>query len=174
MNWFRRKRKETGFVCTTCGQIHENTPTDIGHSLPDAVWALGEEARNKHLQWSTDLSYFEGKSYLRGVLQVPFTFREGKFAWGVWAEVSEETIRKYQKIFDHDGSSCPRESGSLANEIVGIESTIGLPIEVQFGPSDQRPTLFFHSNCSHPLAIIQRTGLGEAQYHAIIAPYLRP
>src|SRR5437016_4731399 len=123
MKWFKRK-KEPGFACHVCGKTHAGLSTDFGHSLPDDVWALGAEARQEHLNWSTDLCCYEGRWFLRGLLEVPFQFQDDQFGWGIWAEVSEETIGRFRKVFSSDGSGCPREHGTVANALRGYEETI--------------------------------------------------
>ena len=96
------------WVCPHCGGTHTGLPTDYGWRLPDEVWALGEEARQAHLDWWTEACCHEGRWFLRGVLYVPFTFSDGRWGWGCWAEVSESTARTLWELKDADGSHLPR------------------------------------------------------------------
>lgn len=156
------------WVCRHCGGTHTGLPTDYGWRLPDEVWALGEEARQAHLDWATDVCHHEGRWFLRGVLYVPFTFGDGQWGWGCWAEVSESTARTLWELKDADGSHLPPEPGTLACEIPCYPNAKGLPLRVQFGPGHLRPFFYCAENHNHPLATDQLHGIDEAKYHAIV------
>lgn len=170
--WWRKKARESspedGWFCRVCGQNHTEMPTDFGWLLPDEVWALGEEARQQHLDWATDVCHHEGRWYLRGVLEVPFTFTSGRWGWGCWAEVSQPSVERLWELGDEDGSNEPAKPGTLACVIPGHPDSMGLPVLVQFGPADKRPLIYLAPDCEHPLAVKQRSGIDEAAYHAIL------
>jgi hypothetical protein len=167
LNWFKRKQP-SGFYCRVCGKSHHKLPTDYGYSLPDIVWELEPDTRQAHLDWSTDLCYFEGRWFLRGVLQMPFQFQTGWFGWGIWVEVSEEAIGRFRAVFNTDGSGCTRETGLVANQFPGNTDSLLLKVEVQFGLPQNRPLIYFVEECQHDLAQLQRSGLNEAKYHEIL------
>ncbi|MFN7455273.1 MAG: DUF2199 domain-containing protein, partial [Pseudobdellovibrionaceae bacterium] len=95
------------WVCPHCGGTHAGLPTDYGWQLPDEVWALDEETRQAHLDWWTEACCHEGRWFIRGVLYLPFTFSDGRWGWGCWAEVSESTARTLWELKDTDGSHLP-------------------------------------------------------------------
>ena len=144
-------------------------PTDFGWKLPDIVWTEDAANRQQHLDWSTDVCYFREKWYMRGVLEIPFSFSNDRFGWGIWVETSEETIGIYRSVFDKDGSALPRAIGAIACKIHTYPENLGLPVEIQFGPSNLRPTFHLSGDSEHELAIDQRQGLSEEKYHAIVA-----
>lgn len=171
--WWRKKPREAepaedGWLCRVCGRVHAGMPTDFGWELPDEVWALGEEARQQHLDWATDVCYNEERWFLRGVLEVPFTFTAGRWGWGCWAEVSKEAVDRLWALGDEDGSQEPAKPGSLACVIPGHLDSMGLPVLVQFGPADKRPLIYLTPDCEHPLALAQRNGIDEVAYHEIV------
>lgn len=168
--WGRRKPQnaEETWHCRVCGTEHVGMPTDYGWMLPDEVWALGDEARKAHLEWSTDVCYYEGRWFLRGVLEVPFRFATGRWGWGCWAEVRQSDVERLWELGDEDGSDEPAKAGQLACAIPGHPDSVGLPVWVQFGPADKRPLLHFPTDCQHPLAAAQRTGIDESAYHDIL------
>lgn len=167
MQWFRRKGPDPQ-VCPTCGKAHVGLLTDFSYVLPDVVWALPLEERQPHLDWSTDLCVFENRWYIRGVFETPFRFETGRFGWGVWVEVSEATMARYHQTWEIDGSSEPRHPATLANRISFFGNGMAVPVEIQFGPANQRPLFFALSDSSHPLAVAQREGLSHGEYHAIL------
>lgn len=77
-------------------------------------------------------------------------------------------MQKLWALGDADGSGEPREPGSLACSIPLHEETLGLPVEVQFGPGDKRPLIFLAARSNHPLAEEQRTGMDEETYHRVL------
>jgi hypothetical protein len=168
MWWKKRPQKVDHWRCRHCGETHEDLPTDFGWQLPDEVWALGQEAREAHLAWSTDVCHHEGRWFLRGVLGLPFTFDAGRWGWGCWAEVREETVKTRWSLQDGDGSHLPPEAGILACEIPGYPDAKGLPLQVHWGRAELRPTFHLATDLWHPLALDQRNGIDEVQYHAIL------
>lgn len=165
--WLKRKKKQS-WVCRVCGQVHDEFPTDFGWLLPDEIWALGEEVRKEKLDWATDVCFHEDRWFIRGVLEVPFNFHPGRWGWGVWAEVDHSVVQKLWALGDSDGSEEPRESGVLACTIPLFPDSMGLPLEVQFGPGDKRPLFYMPADCHHQLALEQRLGLDEPGYHRVL------
>lgn len=144
-----------------------NLPTDFGWKLPDEIWELDEEVRQSYLEWSTDVCHHEERWFLRGVLGLPFTFGEGRWGWGCWAEVDEEAIQKLWKL-DSSRETIEPGYGVLACEIPGYLGSKCLPLEVHFGSADLRPLFVLGGTLNHILAVHQRQGIDEAQYHAIL------
>jgi len=167
MKWFRRKEAE-GYVCRVCGKVHGEMPTDYGWQLPDILWKEPSEVRQQHLDWSTDVSYFDGRWFLRGVLEVPFRFQPGRFGFGVWAEVSEETMSRYRAHWEGRANISGRDPGILANQLSPYPESLGLPVEVEFGPPELRPLIFVAEGSEHLLAREQRDGISEERYHEIV------
>lgn len=167
-DWLKGRKKRS-WVCRVCGQSHDHLPTDFGWKLPDDIWALGQEVREEKLEWSTDDCFHEDRWFLRGVLQVPFNFGSGCWGWGVWAEVDQAVVHKLWALGDSDGSNEPREEGKLACAIPVFTDSLGLPLEVQFGPGDKRPLFFLPFHSPHPLALEQREGISESRYHEIVS-----
>lgn len=156
------------YNCPHCGKSHEGDPTDWGWVLPDDVWAIPEEQRNELAQFSEDLCLFDGRYFIRCVLPLPFKDRDGYFGWGVWAEVEQAGFADYLKVYEIDGSDEPRIFGLLANEMPGYDNPSSCVVELQFGPSDQRPVVLFPEGTSTKLASEQRLGIGAQRYHEIL------
>ena len=169
---WKKEKPQSSWVCGVCGQDHQGAPSDFDWQLPDEIWALGPEHRQKMLEWSTEMSYHEGRWFLRGVLEVPYTYGLGSWVWGIWAEVDESVMQKCSQLQDADGSNEPRMSGKLACKIPHSPDSVGLPVEIQFGPPDLRPSFFLPADSTHPLAREQREGIDEARYHEIVTAVL--
>ena len=167
MKWFHRRDKQS-HLCQICGTAHSGLTTDFAFMLPDDVLEQDVENRQAHLDWSTDLCGYQDRWFLRCVLEVPLNFREGSFGWGVWVEVSEPSFARYYRVYETDGSNCPRESGTIASSLPYYGETKGLEVEVQFGESDRRPLVFLKPNTECDIARDQRSGISDEQHHAIV------
>jgi hypothetical protein len=166
---WKKEKPQSSWVCGVCGKTHEGAISDYAWKLPDDVWAAGEEHRTQMLEWSEDMSFVDRRWFVRGMLEVPYKFGPGRWGWGLWAEVDESVLKRYSEIWELDGSNEPRVSGKIACKISLFPDSVGLPVEIQFGPPDLRPSFFLPADSTHPLALEQRNGIDEQRYHEIVA-----
>ncbi len=131
------KIKSKDFRCGICGQVHAGLPTDYACQVPDEVFAMSYADRYLRTRMNASFCTIdESRFFIRGVLCLPFTDREGDFGWGVWAEVSEDdhnTCLAYSAA-DADGSSLPRFDGKLANALSPYRRTLGLLVGTCLAP----------------------------------------
>jgi len=102
------------------------------------------------------------------MMPIPFLDREGYFGWGVWVEVDQNSFESYLNIYEKDGSNVPRVPGALANQVPGYSDLKDCKVELQFGPSDKRPMVYFAENALCELANEQRNGINALRYHEIL------
>jgi hypothetical protein len=156
------------YRCPHCGETHEGAPTDRGWTLPDVVWAIPEERREAEARFNTDLCQWKERYFVRCLLPLPFADREGYFGWGVWVEVAKEGFDACLAVYDQDGSNEPRVPGSIANRVPGYSDSIGVSVELQFGPADERPVVCFPEHATCELAQEQKEGIDAGRYHEIL------
>lgn len=156
------------FVCPHCGRSHDDFPTDYGYSLPDDVWAVPEEERASKAKWTSDLCQFGERYFIRCLLPLQFTDRDGYFSWGLWAEVEWPVFERYLQIYEQDATSEPAASAKLANQPPGYERVLGCPVSITFGTSTERPRIEFFPGHSDGLASEQVRGITSARYHQIL------
>lgn len=113
------------YICSICGEEHEGPVTDRSYTLPDIVWELPEAARSERARYNSDLCQFDGRNFIRCMLEIPFTETTGRFGWGVWAEVDLGTFDRYLELYDEDGSGEPLRSATLANELPAYPGSLG-------------------------------------------------
>lgn len=169
MKFFQRKKKTSGLFCPTCGHSHEGQPTNLGFLLPDVIFQLDDEERQKHLDYSSEVAFLEDKTYIRGVLQVPFTFSDNCFGWGIWAEISAQTYEEFLAHYENDSPRTDRFPGFAANSTVANPDLLGTPLEVEFGAIELRPLFFLPADSQHPLANEQHNGIDANRYHEILS-----
>ena len=156
------------FRCGICGKDHEEPLSDQAFTLPDEVWAIPEVERESKAKWTQDLCQYGNRYFIRCLLPIPFTEREGQFGRGVWLEVEWPTFKRYLEIYKEDATSEPPASGLLANEIPIYQNSLGLAATIRFGTASQRPTAWWSKEAGHACAVEQRTGIDSRRYHEII------
>lgn len=158
----------SSFLCSVCGKSHEGAPTDTAFTLPDDAWALPEEQRSKQAKWTSDLCQLGERYFIRCLLPIPFRDTSGYYGWGVWAEVERAVFERYLEIYEVDATDEPETNGFLANNIGEYGTTLGLPVQIRFGLSSQRPKLSFAQDETHVLALETATGMSAARYHEVL------
>ena len=157
------------FTCSVCGQQHAGLFADWGAKLPDVVFALSEDERDEKVRFDSDLCQMDGRYFIRGVLEVPFNETQGRFGWGVWAEVDISVFQRYVELYDKDGTSEPIKDGTLANELppyVGYQSP---PLAIQFRDPTTRPSFYLKPEDDSQLALEQKFGISSARHHDIVS-----
>ena len=155
------------FVCPTCGDSHDGTPTDHAWKLPDVVWAIPEKQRARKAKFTSDLCRFDRRFFIRCLLKLPFNERPGYYGWGVWVEVDKSGFRRYSELYDEDGREEPPIAGLIANKMPGYHSTLKLPVMVQFQDITSRPSVYLPVS-DHLLAREQSAGIDNRRYHEIL------
>ncbi len=161
-------RSPLKFQCSVCGKYHEGLPTDTAYKLPDEVWALNETERKAKAKYTTDLCQLGSKYFIRCLLQIPFIEQSGYYGWGIWCQVEWPVFQRYLDLYEVDATNEPRVPGTVANAIQEYGNTLGLPVEIQFQLSTQRPAVHFASDQKHALAQEARGGISAARYHEIL------
>jgi len=156
------------FICETCGERHDGLPLDFGFRLPDDVHRLGYIEEYLRTRNNADLCALdESRFFLGGILPLPFQEGNEEFRWGVWVEVSREHHNRYVSAFEEDDLGTPRLSGTIANEIPGYGSTVGLAVEVQLQEASARPAVYVIDS-SHALTHEQRDGISRKRHHDLL------
>ena len=83
-------------------------------------------------------------------------------------EVEREVFNSYLKVSETDGSDEPLVTGKIANAIPGYEDSLHAIVQIQFGPSDQRPISEIVGESVNQIGQHQKNGIDAAQYHQIL------
>lgn len=161
-------RSSRYFKCSICGEDHEGLPTDCAYRLPDVVWAIPEADRNQQARFNSDLCQFGERYFIRCILAVPFKELPGEFRWGAWVEVKWPTFERYLQIYEEDGSSEPRHSALLSNDLVAYRDSLDVSVLIQFREASKRPLVSLHGDDEILLAIEQREGITDSRYHEVL------
>lgn len=159
------------FNCSICGEEHEGLPTDRAFTLPDDVWAIPEPERSEVARFDNDLCQLGERYFMRCVLEVPFSDRDGFFGWGAWAEVEWSVFERYLEMYERDGWDEPLHTGKLANALPVYPDSLGAPVLIQFRESTRRPSLHALPDDPSVLANEQRQGIDNFRFHEIAAQF---
>jgi hypothetical protein len=157
------------YVCSSCGKTHEGLPTDWSFKLPDEVFDLSYLDKYRRTRSNTDLCALdEDRFFVRGLLAIPFTHREGDFGLGVWAEVPKAVHDFYLDNYSNELAQGTKAEGTLANTIPGFSKITDQPLEIQFQNAKCRPFFVFPRSAEHELAVDQRDGIGHNRHHQFL------
>ena len=126
--------------CACCGKDIGEFTLDKSFQMPDEIWALDDEEREREVKIDVDKCIFKGRCFLRGVAYFPINKTDDAFGWGIWVEVEKNNFIDYLKKYSNDNSNEPIFIGKISNEISKQEITLGTEVKVQLGNETQRPT----------------------------------
>ena len=159
-----------GFACAVCGETHSGETRDIRMNLPEAIHELGEDERDLRVRLTEDTAVLDGERwFVRGLLELPIEDEDGYFGYGVWVEVSEPDFAALGELWhDEDGWRQDPFPGTLANELVPHEGTLGLPLRLRLRDVRLLPLVEL-DDAEHELVAEQREGLSRHRVHELAA-----
>ena len=160
-----------GFTCNVCGTEHDEQLLDIRLGLPDAVFALSADERERRATMGADagILYDAGGTlhyYVRGLLELPVAELERGFGFGVWVEVGEADYFRIGDLWEDAGAAGTRFGGRLANELEPYRDTLGLPADLVLATVDRVPEVRLR-DAEHPLVDDQRGGIDLVRTHEL-------
>ena len=145
--------------CAQCGQTHDTLPAA---TLPAPHnWLVSDEAeRAAAFELTADTCVWKDEDhYVRSVLEIPFTDREGSLDFGVWTTLSPENFALYAASLERDDAvDLTPMFGWFANRLPGYPDTLNLKTMVHPRADGLRPWLELEPT-DHPLAVAQREGI---------------
>lgn len=164
-------RKVFSFVCVTCGQLHEGSPS-VGYSAP-SYWTQEHRTDTTGAsRLSNDFCMIERRDYfIRCILEVPIHDVEEPFLWGVWITQSEQNFRDYMDSFDKTAERCT--FGYFANRLLGYPDTLSLHTRVHWQPGKDRPKVELKP-VDHPLYHDWSKGISWERAVELAGPVLHP
>ena len=166
-----------GFVCSVCGEHHDELLLDIRMGLPEEVYALAEEEREARAEMGEDSGVYrsaggEEHCYVRALLQLPIPELDRYFGYGTWVEVDGRSFDRLGELWDDErGLHEPPFTGRLANELPPYVGTLGLPVMLQLREVSLLPTVELVET-DHVLRAEQRNGITAARAQELAAPWM--
>ena len=161
-----------GYTCSVCGEYHDELMLDIRLGLPDDVFALSEDERERATEHGEDwciLRTGAPRYFVRALLEIPVPELETYFGYGHWAELDEAGFERIRALWDDpSGADEPPFAARLANELAPYRATTGLRVLIRLRDVDLLPTTEL-MDAPHELVADQRGGITAAQAQELAA-----
>ena len=162
-----------GFTCSTCGRYHEEELRDVRTGLPDEIFALAAEERDRRAQVGPDFAELDGERfYVRGLLSIPILDEDADFGWGIWARVEAHVDAELREHWTDEDAVGRSFEGELAVELPAYGSTLGLAGTLRLRSVDLLPS-FELADSGHLLGFEQRHGISLERARELADPYQR-
>ena len=154
-SWRRKKR----YRCSVCGSEHEDLPAVASKAPAQYDWA-SEEERASDFELTSDTCVWKDEHFfVRCVLEIPFSDRDGELHFGVWSTLSKSNFLLYMDAWDYpDRSHLESMFGWFANQLPGYADTINLACRIQLRDDSLRPLITVEPT-DHALAHQQQRGI---------------
>lgn len=161
-----------GYTCSVCGEYHDELMLDIRLGLPEDVFALSVEERERTAEQGEDWCILRAETprfFVRALLEIPVPELETYFGYGHWAELDEAGFERIRGLWhDPAGADEPPFAARLANELAPYEATTGLRVLIRLRDVDLLPTTEL-VDAAHELVADQRSGITAAQAQELAA-----
>jgi hypothetical protein len=159
------------FVCSVCGEHHDERLLDIRLGLPDDIHVLADDARTRRAWLADDFAVLDDERFfVRGVLELPVPRLDDRFAYGTWVEVSMPDFQELVRHW-HDEEQFAAVECTLANELEPYRETVGLRATLRATSSDKLPLVEL-ADAPHELVGAQRSGISVDRSEELAAVVL--
>jgi hypothetical protein len=161
------------FTCEVCGETHAGETRDIRMGLPQPIFLLDEDERERRSAVGDDLAVLHGEAgdrfFVRALLELPIAGEEGYFGYGAWIEVSEADFAALGELWDdEEGWRAGPVPGTLANELSPYAFTEGLRVQIRLRDVELLPVVELDDG-EHELVRAQRHGISPHRAHQLAA-----
>ena len=161
------------FTCDVCGEKHAGETRDIRMGLPQPIFLLEEDERERRARVADDSAVLEGDAgerfFVRALLELPIAGEDGYFGYGAWIEVTEPDFAALGELWDdEDGWRSEPVAGTLANELSPYAFTEGLAVQIKLREVDLLPLVELEDG-EHELVRAQRYGISSHRAHQLAA-----
>ncbi|QKW39371.1 DUF2199 domain-containing protein [Actinomadura sp. NAK00032] len=149
---------DVGYVCSGCGERHDELPMHYGSGAP-AYWS-DAVAEHPESELTSDQCVIEGAHFfVKGLVEIPVV-GGGVFSWAVWVSLSPQNFVRMGELWETPGrEQAEPYFGWLASELYLYERpTLNLKTNVHTRPVGERPFVQLEPT-DHPLAVEQRSGI---------------
>jgi hypothetical protein len=146
------------FVCSVCGQHHDERLLDIRLGLPGDIHAIDPDDRSERAWLADDFAVLDDRRFfVRGLLELPIPELDDRFAYGTWVEVAMPDFQELMRRWHSDEQFAPVDC-TLANELEPYRDTTGLSATLHATSADKLPTVDL-ADAPHELVRDQRQGI---------------
>ena len=156
------------FVCSVCGEHHDQRLLDIRLGLPHVIHLLDADARTHRAWLADDFAVLDDERFfVRGLLELPIPGLDDRFAYGSWVEVSMPDFQELMRHWHDDEQFDPVEC-TVANELEPYRDTLGLHAMLRATAPDRLPAIELAA-AAHDLVDAQRRGISVGRSDELAA-----
>jgi hypothetical protein len=158
------------FTCDVCGETHAGETRDIRMGLPQPIFLLDEDERERRAFVDGDFAALDDdRFFVRALLELPIDGEDGYFGYGTWVEVSREDMERLGELWhDEEAEATGPFPGALANELSPYAFTEGLPVRIRLRDVRRLPLVEL-DEANHELVRAQRRGISGHRAHELAA-----
>ena len=161
------------FVCSVCGEHHDERLLDVRLGLPQVIHVLDADARQRRAWLADDFAVLDDERFfVRGLLELPVPGLGDRFAYGTWVEVAMEDFQELMRRW-HDEAQFDAVECTLANELEPYRETVGLGGTLHATAPDKLPRVEL-ADAPHDLVEAQRRGISVDRSDELAAVVLHP
>lgn len=152
MFWRKKKNKKDNYICSECGEIHEEWPA-LAYTSPSSYFNLDEEEKKTIATLNSDFSTIkypdQTDRFIRVVLKQRVIDYDDFLEYGLWASLSEKSFTNYSDNYKNSNHE-KKYFGWLANLLPDYHFIENIPTTVVTKPGNERPEIFPHEDFDHP------------------------
>jgi hypothetical protein len=157
-----------GFVCSICGEQHDERLLDIRLGLPDSIHRLDPDDRESRTWLTDDFAVLDNEHFfVRGLLELPIPELANHFGYGTWVEVPMRAFSDLMKRW-HEPEQFEPVTGYLANELEPYRGTVGLEARLRAISADRLPAVEL-AEAPHELVHDQQHGISAGRSDELAA-----
>ena len=156
------------YICTTCGNKHDELPLCFGSSAPALWYSIPEEERATRAELTSDQCVIDDQHFfVLGRILIPVNDGLGPFIWMAWVSLSKTNFLRSSELWETPGrESEPSYFGWLQSSLPYEQTTISLKTHLQTMPVGERPSIWLEET-DHQLAREQHNGISMARVQQI-------
>jgi len=158
----------TGYVCSTCGETHDELPMCFGPHAPAMWFSIPEPERESRVSLSSDQCIIDEEHFfILGCIVLPVIDGPEPFVWLAWVSLSEINFNRACDLWvSEDRENEPPYFGWLQSGLPYEVSTLSLKTKVVSQPVGVRPLIELEPT-NHPLSLEQQHGITMARVQQI-------
>ncbi len=158
----------TGYICSTCGNRHNEMPMCFGSNAPALYHSIPEAERSSRVELTTDQCVIDNQHFfVLGRILIPVIDGSGPFIWMAWVSLSEANFLRTSALWEtHGREKEPSYFGWLQSSLPYEQTTLNMKAQLQTMTLGERPNIWLEES-EHPLAKEQRNGISMARVQQI-------
>jgi len=163
----------SGFVCKTCGALHEDMPRLLTVAAPAAWEAIPEAERTRRALLTADQCVIDDAFFfILGRLELPVRDGGEPFTWMTWVSVSEGNFLRASQLWQAAGREAePPYFAWVQSSLPYPVPTLNLKADLLTQPVGQRPKVMLQAT-DHPLYCEQKSGISVERVQEIVEAIL--